>query len=84
MGESIESGPLSDLQSEDDDEGRRSTDGHTAAAPAVAMAPLVDGRGGASLVQQLLDDVQSHSTDPDVWRKMEVRTHFLLLFITLI
>uniref|UniRef100_A0A671VXA7 A kinase (PRKA) anchor protein 6 n=1 Tax=Sparus aurata TaxID=8175 RepID=A0A671VXA7_SPAAU len=63
---SIESGPLSDLQSEDE-EGRRSAE---VRRPQL-MAPLVDGRGGASLVQQLLEDVQSQDRDPDVWRKME-------------
>lgn len=64
---SIESGPLSDLQSEDE-EGRRSAE---VRRPQL-MAPLVDGRGGASLVQQLLEDVQRQDRDPDVWRKMEV------------
>ncbi|XP_073339170.1 A-kinase anchor protein 6 [Pagrus major] len=62
---SIESGPLSDLQSEDE-EGRRSADRRP-----LLTAPLVDGRGGASLVQQLLEDIQSQDRDPDVWRKME-------------
>uniref|UniRef100_A0A3B4U7J0 A kinase (PRKA) anchor protein 6 n=1 Tax=Seriola dumerili TaxID=41447 RepID=A0A3B4U7J0_SERDU len=66
VGESIESGPLSDLQSEDDDEGRRSADIHLQ-----PTAPLVDGRGGASLVHQLLEDIQSQDKDPDIWRKIE-------------
>ncbi|KAM8736217.1 A-kinase anchor protein 6 isoform 2-T3 [Acanthopagrus schlegelii] len=63
---SIESGPLSDLQSEDE-EGRRSAE---VRRPQLT-APLVDGQGGASLVQQLLEDVQSQERDPDVWKKME-------------
>ncbi|XP_008285259.1 A-kinase anchor protein 6 [Stegastes partitus] len=53
---SIESGRLSELQSEEED-GR--------------MAPPVDGRGCCSLVQRLLDDIQSRDKDPDVWRKIE-------------
>ncbi|XP_071354946.1 A-kinase anchor protein 6 isoform X2 [Trachinotus anak] len=66
VGESIESGPLSDLQSEEDDEGRRSADSHLQ-----PTAPLVDGRGGVSMVQQLLEDIQSQNKDPDIWRKIE-------------
>uniref|UniRef100_A0A3B4WX12 A kinase (PRKA) anchor protein 6 n=1 Tax=Seriola lalandi dorsalis TaxID=1841481 RepID=A0A3B4WX12_SERLL len=72
VGESIESGPLSDLQSEDDDEGRRSADIHLQ-----PTAPLVDGRRGASLVHQLLEDIQSQDKDPDIWRKIEL--HFMLM-----
>lgn len=68
MDESIESGPLSDLQS-DEDEGRRSAD-----CRLQLTAPLVDGRGGASLVHQLLEDIQSRDKDPDVWEKIEVGT----------
>ncbi|XP_069392358.1 A-kinase anchor protein 6 isoform X2 [Paralichthys olivaceus] len=71
VGESIESGPLSDLQSEDD-EGRGSAEGRRSAEhPLQLPASLVDGRGGVSLVQELLEDIQSHDKDPDVWRKME-------------
>ncbi|KAF0044245.1 hypothetical protein F2P81_003403 [Scophthalmus maximus] len=66
VGESIESGPLSELQSEED-EGRGS-----ASRDRQQAAPLVDGRGGASLVvQQLLEDIQSRDKDPDVWGKIE-------------
>nr|XP_046268848.1 A-kinase anchor protein 6 isoform X2 [Scatophagus argus] len=64
LDESIESGPLSDLQSEDD-EGRRS------AERLQPTAPPVDGRGGLSLVQQLLEDIQSQDNDPNVWKKIE-------------
>lgn len=71
MDESIESGPLSDLQSEED-EGRRSADRRLQ-----LTAPLVDVRGGASLVHQLLEDIQSQDKDPDVWKKIEVWTTFL-------
>uniref|UniRef100_A0A665XA87 A kinase (PRKA) anchor protein 6 n=1 Tax=Echeneis naucrates TaxID=173247 RepID=A0A665XA87_ECHNA len=66
VGESIESGPLSDLQSEEDDEGRRSSDSNTQ-----PTAPPMDGRGGVSLVQQLLEDIQSQDKDPDIWKKIE-------------
>lgn len=59
---------MSDLQSEDD-EGRRSADRRLQ-----LTAPLVDGRGGAPLVQQLLEDIQNQDKDPDVWRKIEVWT----------
>ncbi|KAI3367782.1 hypothetical protein L3Q82_026215 [Scortum barcoo] len=65
LDESIESGPLSDLQSEED-EGRRS-----AGRPPLLTAPPVEVRGTASLVQQLLEDIQSQDKDPDVWRKIE-------------
>lgn len=66
LDESIESGPLSDLQSEED-EGRRSAD------PQLQLAtPPMKGRGCASLVQQLLDDIHNHDKDPDVWKKIEV------------
>ncbi|XP_034418666.1 A-kinase anchor protein 6 [Cyclopterus lumpus] len=67
LDESMESGPLSGLQSEDDD-GRRSADRRAVAA---APAPPVDARGGATLVQQLLEDIQSQDNDPDIWRKIE-------------
>lgn len=63
---SIESGPLSDLQS-DEDEGRRSADRYLQ-----LTAPPLARRGGASVAAQLLEDVQSRDTDPDVWRRMEV------------
>uniref|UniRef100_A0A674ML43 A-kinase anchoring protein 6 n=1 Tax=Takifugu rubripes TaxID=31033 RepID=A0A674ML43_TAKRU len=62
---SIESGRLSDLQS-DEDEGRRSADRYLQ-----VTAPPLARRGGASVAAQLLEDVQSWDTDPDVWRRME-------------
>ncbi|XP_044229836.1 A-kinase anchor protein 6 isoform X2 [Thunnus albacares] len=65
LDESIESGPFSDLQSEED-EGRRSADRRLQLA-----VPPVDVRGGAFLVQQLLEDIQSQNNDPDIWKKME-------------
>lgn len=71
LDESIESGPLSDLQSEED-EGRRSADRRLQ-----LTAPLVEVRGGASLVHQLLEDIQNQDKDPDVWKKIEVWTIFL-------
>lgn len=73
LDESIESGPLSDLQS-DEDEGRRSADRRLN-----LTAPLVDGRGGASLVHQLLEDIKSQDKDPDVWSKIEVGKLFPLI-----
>ncbi|XP_058470763.1 A-kinase anchor protein 6 isoform X2 [Solea solea] len=60
VGESIESGPLSDLQSEED-EGRESAERHL----------QVNRRGRVSLVQELLQDIQSQDKDPDIWRKIE-------------
>ncbi|XP_034715065.1 A-kinase anchor protein 6 [Etheostoma cragini] len=65
LDESIESGPLSDLQSEED-EGRRSAE--RCLQP---TAPPVDMRGGASLVHQLLEDIQSQNKDPAIWKKLE-------------
>ncbi|XP_074548289.1 A-kinase anchor protein 6 [Halichoeres trimaculatus] len=65
LDESIESGPLSDLQSEEED-GRRSVDSHLQ-----PIAPSVDVYGSASLVHQLLEDIQNQDRDPDVWRKIE-------------
>ncbi|KAM9842565.1 A-kinase anchor protein 6 [Aulostomus maculatus] len=65
LDESIESGPLSDLQSEED-EGRRSAE----RGPQLT-APPMERRGGASLVQRLLDDIQSQDKDPNIWRKIE-------------
>uniref|UniRef100_A0A8D0CSF3 A kinase (PRKA) anchor protein 6 n=1 Tax=Sander lucioperca TaxID=283035 RepID=A0A8D0CSF3_SANLU len=65
LDESIESGPLSDLQSEED-EGRRSAERRLQlTAPPVAM------RGGASMVHQLLEDIQSQNKDPAIWKKLE-------------
>ncbi|XP_034004911.1 A-kinase anchor protein 6-like, partial [Trematomus bernacchii] len=62
LDESMESGPLSDLQSEED-EGRRSTERRmnlTASRDYKTLtAPPVDMRGGASLVQRLLQDLQN-------------------------
>uniref|UniRef100_A0A3P9AUS2 A kinase (PRKA) anchor protein 6 n=1 Tax=Maylandia zebra TaxID=106582 RepID=A0A3P9AUS2_9CICH len=65
LDESIESGPLSDLQSEED-EGRRSAEHQ----PPLTLPPL-RGRECASLVQQLLEDILSHDKDPDIWKKIE-------------
>uniref|UniRef100_A0A3Q1BEA7 A-kinase anchor protein 6 n=1 Tax=Amphiprion ocellaris TaxID=80972 RepID=A0A3Q1BEA7_AMPOC len=56
---SIESGRLSELQSEEE-EGQ-------------PTAPPVDGRGCSGLVQRLLEDIQSQDKEPDVWRKIEVK-----------
>lgn len=70
---SIESGPLSDLQSEEE-EGRRSADGCLQ-----LTAPLVDGSGCASLVQQLLEDIQCPDNDLHIWRKMEVDLFYIYL-----
>ncbi|XP_020569232.1 A-kinase anchor protein 6 isoform X1 [Oryzias latipes] len=65
LDESLESGPFSDLQS-DEDEGRRSAD------PRLQQtAPPVDGSGCVALVQQLLEDIQCQKKDPDMWRKIE-------------
>lgn len=76
LDESIESGPLSDLQSEDD-EGRKSAD-----CCLELTAPPVNGLGGSSLVLQLVEDIQNQHTDPDVWKKIEVWTvwHLTQLF----
>ncbi|KAM8917640.1 A-kinase anchor protein 6 [Spinachia spinachia] len=65
LDESIESGPLSDLQSEDE-EGRGS-----AHRRPWLPAPPVDGRGGACSVQRLLEDIQSQDNDPNIWKKIE-------------
>ncbi|XP_067334928.1 A-kinase anchor protein 6 isoform X2 [Channa argus] len=62
--ESIETGLLSDLQSEED-EGRRSADHRFE-----LTAPPVNG-GGSSLVQQLLEDIRSQDKDHDIWEKIE-------------
>ena len=66
LDESIESGPFSDLQSEDD-EGRKSAD-----KSLQLTAPPVDEHRCASLVQQLLEDIQNQDKDPNIWRKIEV------------
>ncbi|KAM9354796.1 A-kinase anchor protein 6 [Pholidichthys leucotaenia] len=65
LDESIESGPLSDLQSEEE-EGRRSAD----CCLQLTALPASRPRCG-SLVQQLLEDIQSQNKDPDIWRKIE-------------
>ncbi|XP_068607912.1 A-kinase anchor protein 6 [Brachionichthys hirsutus] len=62
---SIQSVPLSDPQSEED-AGRRSTEGRLK-----LTAPLVDGSEGATLMRQLLEDVQSRDKDAEVWKKIE-------------
>lgn len=69
---SIESGPLSDLQS-DEDEGRKSADHYLQ-----LTAPPLGRQGGASLALQLLEDVQSRDKDPDVWKRVEVGSVSLL------
>lgn len=76
LDESIESGPLSDLQSEED-EGRRSADRRLQ-----LITPPVDMRGGASLVHQLLEDIQNQDNDPAIWKKIEV-WNSLLVCLTL-
>uniref|UniRef100_A0A3B5L1Q6 Uncharacterized protein n=1 Tax=Xiphophorus couchianus TaxID=32473 RepID=A0A3B5L1Q6_9TELE len=62
--DSIESEPLSDLQS-GEEQSRRSVDG----SPQLT-APLVDGHGCASLMKKLLDDIQDQNEG--IWVKMEV------------
>lgn len=62
--DSIESGPLSDLKS-GEEQSRRSVDG----SPQLSV-PLVDGRGCASLMKKLLDDIQDQNEG--IWVKMEV------------
>lgn len=69
---SIESGALSDLQS-DEDEGRRSADHYLQ-----LTAPPLGRQGSASLALQLLEDVQSRDKDPDVWKRIEVGSVGLL------
>ncbi|XP_070776661.1 A-kinase anchor protein 6 [Enoplosus armatus] len=65
LDESIESGPLSDLQSEEE-EGRRSADRRLQ-----LTGSSVDVHGGVFLVHQLMEDIQSRDKDPDVWKKIE-------------
>ncbi|XP_056445789.1 A-kinase anchor protein 6 [Gadus chalcogrammus] len=60
LDDSIESGPLSELLSEED-EGRSSG--------SVAPAPPVAGQGTTALVSQLLEGIQHH--DPHILRKIE-------------
>lgn len=72
LDESIDSGPLSDLQSEED-EGRRSAERRLHPA----TAPPVDGRGGSTLVLQLLEDMKSQDGESDAWEKIEVGKLFL-------
>ncbi|XP_047467078.1 A-kinase anchor protein 6 [Mugil cephalus] len=70
LDESLESGRLSDLQSEEEEEeGRKSADARL--QPTAVTTTTVDGRRCASLVQQLLEDVQSQDKDSDIWRKIE-------------
>ncbi|XP_061890626.1 A-kinase anchor protein 6 isoform X2 [Entelurus aequoreus] len=64
LDDSIESGPLSELQSEGED-GRRSADRRLQPG----TSPL-DRLGGASLVRRLLEDVH-RDQDSDVWNKIE-------------
>ncbi|KAK2826798.1 hypothetical protein Q5P01_021012 [Channa striata] len=72
--ESIETGLLSDLQSEED-EGRRSADHRFE-----LTAPPVIG-GAASLVQNLLEDIHTQDKDPEIWKKIECFVHQLDGFI---
>uniref|UniRef100_A0A0S7F2R5 AKAP6 n=1 Tax=Poeciliopsis prolifica TaxID=188132 RepID=A0A0S7F2R5_9TELE len=62
--DSIESRPLSDLLS-GEEQSRRSVDGSLQ-----LTAPLVDGRGCASLMKKLLEDIQEQNEG--IWVKMEV------------
>ncbi|KAM9707476.1 A-kinase anchor protein 6 isoform 2-T2 [Menidia menidia] len=65
LDESIESGPFSDLPSEED-EGRKSED------KCLRLPALRENRHRcASLVQQLLEDIRSQDKDPHIWRKIE-------------
>uniref|UniRef100_A0A087XY89 A-kinase anchoring protein 6 n=1 Tax=Poecilia formosa TaxID=48698 RepID=A0A087XY89_POEFO len=61
--DSIESGPLSDLLS-GEEQSRRSVDG----SPQLT-APLADGHGCASLMKKLLEDIQDQNEG--IWVKME-------------
>ncbi|XP_054913065.1 A-kinase anchor protein 6 [Poeciliopsis prolifica] len=61
--DSIESRPLSDLLS-GEEQSRRSVDGSLQ-----LTAPLVDGRGCASLMKKLLEDIQEQNEG--IWVKME-------------
>lgn len=84
IGESIESGPLSDLLSED--EGRWS-------APKSQRIQKISNQSEASrmvmnctpLIQQLLEDIQHHENYQDIWGKLEVSViamYSLILRIT--
>ncbi|KAK0130558.1 A-kinase anchor protein 6 [Merluccius polli] len=61
LDESIESGPLSELLSEE--EGRSSG----------SSAPLVASQGTTALVSQLLAGIQLH--EPNIWKKTEANNH---------
>uniref|UniRef100_A0A8C6MAJ3 A-kinase anchor protein 6-like n=1 Tax=Nothobranchius furzeri TaxID=105023 RepID=A0A8C6MAJ3_NOTFU len=74
LDESLESGPLSDLQSEEEEERRT-------AGTLELTAPPVERRACVSLVQQLLEDIQDQDQDPYVWMKMECFVQKLDRFI---
>ncbi|XP_061843674.1 A-kinase anchor protein 6-like [Nerophis lumbriciformis] len=75
LDDSIESGPLSELQSEGED-GRKSADRRLRPG----ASPL-DRLGGASLVRRLLEDVPQDQ-DSDVWKKIETFVQQLDHFIS--
>ncbi|XP_054651625.1 A-kinase anchor protein 6 isoform X3 [Dunckerocampus dactyliophorus] len=75
LDDSIESGPLSELQSEEED-GRGSADHRLQPV----TTPL-DRRGGASLVRQLLEDIRQDK-NPDVWKTIENLVQQLDSFIS--
>ncbi|XP_028294719.1 A-kinase anchor protein 6 isoform X2 [Gouania willdenowi] len=75
LDESIESGELSNLLSEDD-EGQRSAD-----PIGQQTAPPVDGSGCASLVEKLLEQIQSQGGESQIWDKIECFVQQLDSFI---
>ncbi|XP_066550420.1 A-kinase anchor protein 6 [Amia ocellicauda] len=74
LDESIESGPLSDLLSEDEGAapGSRAQDQDQEAWLSKSFTTAGEsGHGGSELIQQLLLDIQHQENDEDIWEKIE-------------
>ncbi|XP_035239342.1 A-kinase anchor protein 6 [Anguilla anguilla] len=74
LDESIESGPLSDLLSEDEAYWNAGEPAKAGGRPAwLSTSPETDGSSGLHkpLIQQLLEDIQHQENDQDIWGKIE-------------
>ena len=78
LDDSIESGPLSELQSEDEVWSSSGGDSRMGELPRPQnrASPLDCARSGQPLILQLLEDIQHQDHNhPDIWSKIEVRNH---------
>ncbi|XP_029106467.1 A-kinase anchor protein 6 [Scleropages formosus] len=73
LDESIESGPISELLSEDEAYWNAGESRRTDRPSWLSRSPATEGEAGPhkTLIQQLLEDIQHQENDREIWRKIE-------------